>query len=106
MMMMDDMNRRERIIRHTRLDEDSYPAERATKGRIITADVVQVPPRPLRVQPGCKGPAINRDIKPGRLPKSASAGRLESMGSADRVTSLKTLDLYRSTYYYSNVESK
>ncbi|XP_056094771.1 uncharacterized protein LOC130073400, partial [Rhinichthys klamathensis goyatoka] len=66
----------------------SCPAERATKSRIITADVVQAPPRPLRVLPGCKGPAINRDLKPGRLPKSASAGRLESMGSADRAVAV------------------
>ncbi|KAK9963843.1 hypothetical protein ABG768_007005 [Culter alburnus] len=88
--MMDDMNRRERI-RHTHryLDEDSGPAERATKSHISTADVVLVPPpRPLRVQPGCKGPAINRELKPGRLPKSASAGRLESMGSADRAVTV------------------
>ncbi|ROL53564.1 Cytokine-dependent hematopoietic cell linker [Anabarilius grahami] len=68
------MNRRERI-RHTHryLNEDSCPAERATKSHISTADVVHVPPpRPLRVQPGCKGPVINRELKPGRLPKSAS----------------------------------
>ncbi|CAM4618706.1 unnamed protein product [Leuciscus chuanchicus] len=90
MLMMGDMNRRERIIRHTHthLDEDSCPAERATKSRIISADGVRVPPRPLRVQPGCKAPPINRDIKPGRLPKSASAGRLESMGSADRAVTV------------------
>ncbi|XP_067312816.1 cytokine-dependent hematopoietic cell linker isoform X2 [Pseudorasbora parva] len=79
--MMDGMNRREQIIRHTHVDEDSCPAERAPRGRISVADV---PHRPLRVQPGCKGPPVNRAIKPGRLPKSASAGRLESMGSADR----------------------
>uniref|UniRef100_A0A8C1NDZ6 SH2 domain-containing protein n=1 Tax=Cyprinus carpio TaxID=7962 RepID=A0A8C1NDZ6_CYPCA len=47
-------------------------------------DVVHAPPRPLRIKPGCKGPAVNRDLKPGRLPKSASDGRLELMGSADR----------------------
>ncbi|KAG1934650.1 cytokine-dependent hematopoietic cell linker [Pimephales promelas] len=90
-LQQDEMNRRERIIRHTHthLDEDSCPAERAPKSRIVTADVVQVtPPRPLRVLPGCKGPPINRDIKPGRLPKSASAGRLESMGSADRAVAV------------------
>ncbi|KTG05549.1 hypothetical protein cypCar_00030426 [Cyprinus carpio] len=44
------------------------------KGRIGAAGVVHapLPPRPLRVKPGCKGPAINRNLKPGRLPKSSS----------------------------------
>ncbi|XP_050984387.1 cytokine-dependent hematopoietic cell linker isoform X2 [Labeo rohita] len=60
------------------------PNERAPKGRISAGDVVHAPPRPLRVKPGCKGPAVNRELKPGRLPKSASDGRLELMGSADR----------------------
>ncbi|RXN22233.1 cytokine-dependent hematopoietic cell linker-like protein [Labeo rohita] len=57
---MDGMNRRERIRHahaHVHLDE------------------------------GCKGPAVNRELKPGRLPKSASDGRLELMGSADRIQS-------------------
>uniref|UniRef100_A0A9J8CCF3 SH2 domain-containing protein n=1 Tax=Cyprinus carpio carpio TaxID=630221 RepID=A0A9J8CCF3_CYPCA len=84
-LMMDDRNRRERIRpAHTHLDEDSCPAERAPKGCIGAGDVVHAPPRPLRIKPGCKGPAVNRDLKPGRLPKSASDGRLELMGSADR----------------------
>ncbi|XP_073677082.1 uncharacterized protein [Garra rufa] len=83
--MMDDMNRRERIRRaHTHLDEDTCPAERAPTGRMGAGDVVHAPPRPLRVKPGCKGPAIHRELKPGRLPKSSSDGRLELMGSADR----------------------
>ncbi|KAF4104560.1 hypothetical protein G5714_013891 [Onychostoma macrolepis] len=82
---MDDRNRRERIRpAHTHLDEDSCPAERAPKGCISAGDVVHAPPRPLRVKTGCKAPAINRNLKPGRLPKSSSDGRLELMGSADR----------------------
>uniref|UniRef100_A0A8C0YRT0 SH2 domain-containing protein n=1 Tax=Cyprinus carpio carpio TaxID=630221 RepID=A0A8C0YRT0_CYPCA len=80
--MKDDMNRRVRITSaHTHLDEDSCP-----KGRIGAAGVVHapLPPRPLRVKPGCKGPAINRNLKPGRLPKSSSDGRLDWMRSPDR----------------------
>ncbi|XP_052430401.1 cytokine-dependent hematopoietic cell linker isoform X2 [Carassius gibelio] len=85
LLMMDDRNRRERIRpAHTHLDEDSCPAERAPKGYIGAGDVVHTLPPPLRVKPGCKGPAINRDLKPGRLPKSSSDGRLELMGSAER----------------------
>ncbi|XP_016111910.1 uncharacterized protein [Sinocyclocheilus grahami] len=87
--MMDDGNRRERIRpAHTHLDEDSCLAERAPKGCISAGDVVHAPPRPLRVKPGCKGPAINRDLKPRRLPKSSSDGRLELMGSADRAVTV------------------
>uniref|UniRef100_A0A672N7L3 Cytokine-dependent hematopoietic cell linker-like n=1 Tax=Sinocyclocheilus grahami TaxID=75366 RepID=A0A672N7L3_SINGR len=84
--MMDDMNRREWITSaHTPLGEDSCPADRAPKGLIGAADVVHAPPpRPLRLKPGCKGPAINRNLKPGRLPKSSSDGQLDLMGSADR----------------------
>ncbi|XP_026135243.1 cytokine-dependent hematopoietic cell linker-like [Carassius auratus] len=85
LLMMDDRNRRERIRpAHTHLDEDSCPAERAPKGYIGAGDVVHTRSTPLRVKPGCKGPAINRDLKPGRLPKSSSDGRLELMGSAER----------------------
>ncbi|XP_026081547.1 cytokine-dependent hematopoietic cell linker-like isoform X2 [Carassius auratus] len=85
-LVMDDRNRRERITSaHTHLDEDSCPPDRAPRGRIIAANVVHAPPpRPLRVKPGCKGPAINRNLKPGRLPKSSSDGRLDFMRSAER----------------------
>ncbi|XP_009305915.4 cytokine-dependent hematopoietic cell linker isoform X1 [Danio rerio] len=84
--MMDGRYRRDRDrYVHAHLCEESSSAERATKSRTRTADAVAPPPpRPQRVLPERKAPAINRDLKPGRLPKSSSDGRLEFMGSAGR----------------------
>ncbi|XP_057204901.1 cytokine-dependent hematopoietic cell linker isoform X2 [Triplophysa rosa] len=73
-----------------RLDRDRLAQDRYTDGRSpkthITRDSVYVPPRvPRTVQPGCKGPVVNRDLKPGRrLPTSSSDGRLQFLGSADK----------------------
>ncbi|XP_051514441.1 cytokine-dependent hematopoietic cell linker [Myxocyprinus asiaticus] len=58
---------------HRLLDEDRYPADEVSSSPVTTGDIVHIPPRPPRsVLPGCKAPAINRDLKPGRLPKSYS----------------------------------
>lgn len=79
---MDGINRLDR----DRLTQDRYPDGRPPKHH-ITRDIVHISPRvPRTVQPGCRGPVVNRDLKPGRrLPTSPSAdGRLQFLGSADR----------------------
>ncbi|XP_051505334.1 cytokine-dependent hematopoietic cell linker-like isoform X3 [Myxocyprinus asiaticus] len=46
---------------------------------------MHIPPRPPRsVLPGCKAPSINRNLKPGRLPKSYSDGKFDFVGSTDK----------------------
>ncbi|XP_056626372.1 cytokine-dependent hematopoietic cell linker [Triplophysa dalaica] len=69
-----------------RLDRDRLAKDRYTDGRSpknhVTRDSVYIPPR--TVQPGCKGPVVNRDLKPGRRLPPRSDGRLPLLGSADR----------------------